>query len=165
VKTVTPLVIPLVGIAPIVPVVLIILAFARNVGNVLVAGYEMLVTVPAVGIVPPILLIVILLLPVTSFTLTTPPAANVPVPAVEVIMLPDFNPVTALISVIVAVQGVPEVPEPLTVPIVPVVLTTVATVGTVTTAGSAWLIVLIGLAYKFGIKSVLIVVIIFSLYF
>jgi hypothetical protein len=83
------------------------------------------------------------------------------VPAVAVIIEPDTSPVTALINVIVAVQGTLEVPEPVTVPIVPVVLTTVATVGTVTTAGLAWLIVLIGLAYKSGIKSVLIVVIIF----
>jgi len=61
----------------------------------------------------------------------------------------------------VAVHGVVCVPEPVTVPMVPVVLTTAAVTGTVTTAVEALLTVLIGLAYKFGIRSVLTIVILF----
>ena len=104
-----------------------------------------------------------LLLPSTVATFTTPPAAKVPVPAVAVTTSPDCRPTTELIPDMVAVHGSLPVPEPVTVPIVPVVLTTVAITGTVTTAVEALLTVLIGLAYKFGIKSVLIVVILFFL--
>jgi hypothetical protein len=64
----------------------------------------------------------------------------------------------------VAVQGVPLVPDPVTVPIVPVALTMAATTGTVTTAGSARLMLTIGLAYKFGIMSVLKTVILVVLF-
>ena len=79
------------------------------------------VIVPAVGIVPPVTVYVMLveLTILATRQLLGDPPYNVPVPAVAVIASPTFKPAVDVIPVIVAVQG----PVPVIVPTVPVALT------------------------------------------
>lgn len=77
----------------------------------------MLVTVPAVGIVPPVAVNVIDVELGILATMYTPPFSKLPVPEVAVISSPTVKLSVVVMPVIVAVQG----PVPVIEPTVPVV--------------------------------------------